>query len=65
MAEYAAWAFGGVAGGIALLAIILRIRRYKRLHNEWIREMNAQAEGPFENAASPSESSESQVVTRS
>lgn len=65
MAEYAAWAFGGVAGGVALLAVILRIRRYKKLHNEWVREMNAQAEGPFENGASQSESPDNQLVTRS
>ncbi len=65
MAEYAAWAFGGVAGAVALLAILLRIRRYKKLHNEWVREMNAQAEGPFEDGPSQSESSDTPLITRS
>jgi hypothetical protein len=65
MAEYTAWAIGGVAGGIALLAILLHIRRHKRLHNEWIREMNAQAEHPFVNTTPPKDSPDSELLTRS
>ncbi len=64
MAEHVAWAVGGVGGGIALLVILQRLHHYKKLHEEWVREMNAQAEGPFENEASQSKSPRAELATR-
>ncbi len=64
MTERALWIIGAVAGGIVLLATILRMRHYKRLHNQWVHEMNAQAEVPFENEARQKDSPDTELITR-
>ncbi len=64
MSESTALAIGAIAGSIVFLAIILHIKRHKKLHDEWLREMNGQAEPPFNRGTEREEIPEKELVTR-
>ena len=65
MTQYTAMAIMAIVACIAFLVVIQRMHHYKKLREEWIREMNAQAENPFNKETGPKESPDSELVSRS